>query len=82
MITVEDLLEVIKNETIDEVEIYFKDHYDEEYINLIDEGMKTDPTVQFQLWPYHSSVISHLSFTENDGKKQMSLELIKYSDNS
>ena len=82
MITVEDLLNVIENETIDEVEIYYKDHYDEEYIHLIDGGLKTDPTVQFQLWPYHSSVISHLSFAENDGKKQMALELIKDSDNS
>ena len=82
MITVEDLLEVIENETIDEVEIYYKDHYDEEYIHLIDKGMKTDPTVQFQLWPFHNSVISHLSFAENDRKKQMSLELIKDSDNS
>ena len=62
--------------------VHYKDHYDEEYIHLIDNGMKTDPTVQFQLWPYHSSVISHLSFAENDGKKQMALELIKDSDNS
>ena len=56
--------------------------YNKLFKMLIDKGMKTDPTVQFQLWPYHNSVISHLSFTENDGKKQMSLELIKDSYNS
>lgn len=82
MITVGDLLEVIEKETIDEVEIFYKDHYDEEYIHLIDGGMKTDPTVQFQLWPYHNSVISYLGFAENDGKKQLALELIKDSDDS